>query len=290
MLTSLNKGHKISNSITATPHSSPSRHLVIVGKNSRLTQALIRAANSKQFSTTVIATSDCLYSSRLEDALDTLKDEGTSLFLSSAITNPQGDIGQIRAVNVFLPDSVARMLLERGGEIKLVTFGSALETKVRNPYFDSKVQMLDRLSPLLDSGLRHLHVRTHTLFGQQPPPEHSLLGQLVQAIRSRTSLEMSNGRQFRKYLTFDSFVHLLLDLDSKLSGKVQIGTNAAIQIGELINLLLQDYPEVPRPVRGTFGLQIGEPTDSNLVSSIQDDVVVDEDWQALMRSFLKGWL
>lgn len=261
-----------------------------MGKNSRLTQTLVRVAKLTQFSTTVISTSDCLYSTRLEDALDSLEEEEKSLFLSSAVTNPRGEIGQIKAVNVSLPDSVARRLLARGGEIQLVTFGSALETVVRNPYFDSKVEMLDRLSSFVDSGLRHLHVRTHTLFGQQPPPEHSLLGQLVEAIRSRTPLKMSSGDQFRKYLTFDSFVKLLLSLDSRLSGNVQVGTNSAIQVGELIDSLLQDYPEVPQPVRGSFGLQIGEPIDSSFLPSLRDDLVVDEDWQALMRSSLRGWL
>ena len=121
------------------------------------------------------------------------------LVFANGLTHPGLDPRELLRSNYEFPLALFAEWSDR--PYRFLTFGTVLETfrpiVETNPYVGSKYLLGLRVLGLNDPR-RYLHLRLHTLYGENPPP-HLFLGQMQKAIVSGHDFSMSPGNQLREY-------------------------------------------------------------------------------------------
>ena len=175
--------------------------------------------------------------------------------------------------------------------VRFVTFGSAFEELSNldsNHYLQSKKALANWIISR-DYG-NVLHIRTHSLLDDLPPPPFMLLGQLLDALQSGREFVLGSPSAFRQYFTFDDFAQASLEtalaaeyLESRI---VQIGGAVPVRLGELVECAIQHFnPSVTMRISNSQSWQSSE-------SDVHGDSVllrVPDSLDAAM-SHLQVWL
>tara|TARA_B100001093_G_scaffold464124_1_gene480745 strand:+ start:632 stop:1369 length:738 start_codon:yes stop_codon:yes gene_type:complete len=191
--------------------------IILIGKRSRLTQALCQKLQDCK----VVSTHGALNDKKFAGA--------NKIIISAAITNPWLAVDEINRINVDLPLSI----FENNPTAEIITFGTVLEKyeDVTNAYVDSK-RMLSEY--MLHETHNWKHYRLNTLYGIGEPKKHMFLSDLLCSIRSKSMFEMSTGQQTREYHHYcDVAAILKSELVTKKYGVLEISNGNPISLFNL---------------------------------------------------------
>jgi nucleoside-diphosphate-sugar epimerase len=174
----------------------------LIGSRGRLGRAIAR----QYADTRIMALDRSAYSDwHKSDAVDRISryfdrsGEGGTIFVASGILDPRAPRDELFDINYHLPRNLIQGAARLG--IKVVTFGTVMESlfDLGNPYVQSKRQLGDYVDQVAGNATPALHLRIHTLYGEGEPSPFMFLGQMLAAISSGASFQMTAGRQLREY-------------------------------------------------------------------------------------------
>jgi hypothetical protein len=223
-----------------------SRNILIVGKESNLSIYLaIRFAEanwkSERISLRHISSLDSTQRKALWRELS--KDYRCIIFSGAAIDPSLGE-KTLDFLNHQIPLEAIRSTTDLHDNNMVVTIGSALEgIAIHNPYIASKHKLGERALEKTYSGW--IHVRTHTLVGEQPPPSHMLLGQLLIALRNQSDFTIHGTHQVREYIHYEQFAGFLSEMIGDYvtcpSKTLQVGGKEITKVHELVQTLMSKF-------------------------------------------------
>jgi nucleoside-diphosphate-sugar epimerase len=125
------------------------------------------------------------------------------IFVVSGLLDPTADSADLSRINCHLPMNIIEGVAELG--IRVVTFGTIMETLLSrgNSYIQSKVALSRYLEQAVTNKRDVAHLRLHTLYGIGEPSPFMFLGQILNALRTRSPFEMTLGKQLREYHHFE---------------------------------------------------------------------------------------
>jgi len=186
-----------------------------------------------------------LKSSELTAEIDSLLklDDTDKNFLFYAVgeTNPAADSHALNRVNFELPRKILEASI--GLPVQIVTFGSVHEqTDISNPYMDSKKKLFSIFAEKSDA-IQWTHFQLHTLYSEDEPHRHMLLGQILSSIRSQQKLRMTNGLQIRQYHHVEDIIRIVLKTLEFSSPHVlqQINGPETLSIGRLAESIYEEF-------------------------------------------------
>lgn len=158
------------------------------------------------------------------------------VFVAAGILDPGLPTDEHQAINFLL----AKHVVEGAGALglRVVTFGTVteklLDGNTSNPYISSKIRLANFVEAYSANQPLPLHIRIHTLYGGGLPPSFMFLGQILQAMGSRSEFRMSPGSQLREYHHIDDEISAIVRLaTSPLSGVVDLSHGAPVTLKEL---------------------------------------------------------
>lgn len=208
-----------------------------------------------------------------------------------AIINPDEDPRLLRKVNVDMPLTGIRSFLDARPENRAATFGSALEgIALQNAYIASKKALFDELEAMVNPSI--MHIRTHTLVGQELPHPHMFLGQLVRAIHSQSDFLMHGTNQVRQFIHYRDFAQVAMEvIDSEVTDRrllTTVGATACTNLFELATQMMQRFNP-----RGRVNLDTSKAwtTDQTLTNQAENDLVTgSKDPTVQIQELFEGWL
>lgn len=161
--------------------------------------------------------------------------KSATLFVASGILAPSSTIDDHDKVNYLLPKNLIQGASKVG--IRTITFGTIMEQLIRdteNPYIASKIRLGDFISQFSQNCHLPLHIRIHTLYGGGLPSSFMFLGQMLQALQTKTLFKMSSGEQLREYHHIDDDIAAIFTLlNSGTRGITDISHGHAISLKKL---------------------------------------------------------
>ncbi|MDK4743667.1 NAD-dependent epimerase/dehydratase family protein [Rhizobium sp. CNPSo 3464] len=127
----------------------------------------------------------------------------STLFVASGLLDPHASDTDLSRINYSLPVNIIENVTDLG--IRVITFGTIMETLLSqgNAYVQSKVALSRYVSHAASNDRAVAHFRLHTLYGIGEPSPFMFLGQILNALRSRSPFEMTEGKQLREYHHFE---------------------------------------------------------------------------------------
>lgn len=121
------------------------------------------------------------------------------VFVAFGSINPGLPQDELIRTNFVLPKTIIEGSSAFG--LNVVTFGTVMEGEgfARNGYIESKIRLAEHVQQEVSKGNPALHVRMHTHYGIGRPSRFMFLGNLLEAIESKTTLRMSSGMQLREF-------------------------------------------------------------------------------------------
>lgn len=162
-------------------------------------------------------------------------DQG-AVFVAAGLLNPTLAGDDLDQVNYLLARHVV-LGAEMVG-LSAVSFGTVMEGIVgqdaANPYVASKIRLGRFMAEHAAQGGRSLHVRIHTLYGGGAPEPFMFLGQMYQALRSRSEFRMSSGEQLREYHHVDDDVRAIRTLvDAGVTGVIDLNHGRPLPLKDI---------------------------------------------------------
>ena len=153
------------------------------------------------------------------------------IFVAAGITDPRIDSNLLWGLNYKLPRNLIGATANSG--TRVITFGTIHESfTINNEYFASKRALGDYIGNIGSFGAVR-HFLLHTLYSDNPPPEHMFLGHIFKAIKTGSDLNMSPGKQLREFHHVDDIaqavIKLLLERESKMQD-VSAGNGIQIRV------------------------------------------------------------
>ncbi len=148
----------------------------------------------------------------------------------------------LRQVNYELPKNIIQALREE--EIKVITFGSILETLLpdHSAYSKSKVLLSNFLKNMKSSKINCIHVRLHTLYGGNKIHDQMFLGQIQYAIKHNQEFKMTAGKQLREYHHLDDVIYCIKwIIENSHSGIINLNNGKPIQLVELAKSIFASF-------------------------------------------------
>jgi len=168
-----------------------------------------------------------------------------NIVIAIGVTNANTSPELMRRINVDLPLRVAKIASELG--ITTITFGTVAEFFSGKPNLYVKSKM-DLYSSLEESGLLAQsvkHIRLHTLYGGLPSRSHMFVGQVVEAIRSRSEFRMTSGKQLREYHHVMEDAKMISKyIVSNISNPIVISHGNPLQLADLASYLFRNFGSV----------------------------------------------
>lgn len=147
----------------------------------------------------------------------------STVFVASGLLDPNLPEEDLVKVNYTLAKNVIDGASKIG--VKVITFGTVMESLIesKNPYVRSKKKLSEYVEKLAYDKMSIKHIRLHTLYGLGQPSPFMFLGQMLLAIKSNRSFEMTSGRQLREYHHLeDEAAAIRLISDSSVLGVVNL--------------------------------------------------------------------
>ncbi len=136
----------------------------------------------------------------------------SAVIVVSGVLDPHAPAEEIQKVNVSLPLHIAEGATKAG--LRVLTLGTVMEQLDGsvNAYIQSKIDLGRTVADMAASGQNIVHAQLHTLYGRGDPAPHMFLGQMLSALRKRTTFKMSPGQQLREYHHVDDLAAALIRL------------------------------------------------------------------------------
>ncbi|GAA6143330.1 NAD-dependent epimerase/dehydratase family protein [Hydrogenophaga sp. 5NK40-0174] len=170
---------------------------------------------------------------------------GSTVIVASGILDPRAPAEQIKKVNVALPTRIAEGASMAG--LRVLTLGTIMEhlEDSSNAYIQSKIALGRTVTEMAASGDNTVHAQLHTLYGGGPPAPHMFLGQMLSALRKRTTFNMSPGHQLREYHHVEDLAAALIRLiDQPVTGITTISHGSPTSLRDLA---LYIYEQLDQP-------------------------------------------
>lgn len=168
-------------------------------------------------------------------------DSNDIIFICIGVTNPNSRLDELDKINFQIPKNILNTAHSVGCQI--FSFGSIHEnSKIINPYLQSKNKLLNFISSETNMS-NHRHLQLHTIYGINAPKKHMLLGQIKDAIESKSELKMTSGEQFREYWHAADIATLVLskNLVSTFGRVEQISSGRSFQIKKLAVQIFEHF-------------------------------------------------
>lgn len=269
------------------------RHACIVGANSILTTYLEEYLSEKYQSVSKVSSNvmTSMNSSDLRRYWQAEAVRSDLLLWSGAVLIPDADAGTLKRVNVDTPLAAIQSFVEGRPENRVVTFGSALEgIALQNPYIASKKALFDELKGMGNPNV--MHVRTHTLIGEELPHGHMFLGQLLRAIQAKENFLMHGTKQVRQFIHYRDFAQATVKAVQSEVPAFQplttVGARASTNLFMLATLLMEHFNP-----KGCVELDTSKawPTDQTSSNQAENDVLIGPDNPAQqIQELMEGWL
>jgi len=182
-------------------------------------------------------------------------DVKTELFYALGNTNPGVDRQILDELNYQLPKKI--IMAASDLPIRMISFGSVHElSDISNPYMDSKRKFANFLAER-SSDFSYRHFLLHTLYSDDLPHSHMLLGQMLNSIRLKQELKMTSGLQLRQYHHVEDVVRFVLEklTDYEINSQECVNGPETIQIRELATRIFREFASLEL-------LKLGEVKDS----------------------------
>jgi nucleoside-diphosphate-sugar epimerase len=154
------------------------------------------------------------------------------IFVAAGITDSRVDPALLWSLNYHLPKNLISSTANLGSRI--ITFGTIHESfTINNEYFASK-RALGNFVRNTQEFNNARHFLLHTLYSDDPPPEHMFLGQMFKALKTGVAFNMSNGKQLREFHHVDDITKAVFKLLQSTESRSQdISTGSGMQIRKL---------------------------------------------------------
>lgn len=171
---------------------------ILIGENSRLTQALCKELQH----TKIVSATDAVTYNKFGNI--------KKIIITAAITDPRQSIDMINQININLPVAIC----ENNPMAEIITFGTTLEKhkNIANPYVESKRILC---SEMLQRTEKWKHFRLNTLYGIGEPKKHMFLADLLLSIKSKSNFQMGSGHQLREYHHYNDVAAIIKSEFSK---------------------------------------------------------------------------
>ena len=195
--------------------------------------------------------------------------DGGIVYIAAGVIDPKKPAEDHQRVNFLLPRNVIVGATRLG--LRVVSFGSIMEEIVEgatNPYFASKIQLGNFVEAFASTSPLVLHIRIHTLYGGGLPDRFMFLGQLLQAIASRSGFNMSAGTQLREYHHIDDEVAAISALvAAETSGVVNLSHGEPVTLRDLASYIFEQFDcsellrigSLAAPPNDNFGMAFERP-------------------------------
>lgn len=272
--------------------SSPKR-LCLVGKHSELTKYLIPALSEKDLRVELLSLRDISKLDELERRRiwEGLASSGAQILWVGAIIDPSFDSREIMRVNYELPIEALESIRHSSRDSLIITFGSALEnSQTPNPYLFSKLSLARAIQELNSEA--SVHIRTHTLVSDSPPPGHMFLGQLFLAAKLGQNLTIKSPGQMREYVDARAFSRFIVNevLDNQLPsrrGVTTVGNGDPIEISMLADEIMREHSPNSQISRGQVEART---TFLNQPNSQNDLIISSERSSELVIRKFRTWM
>lgn len=239
--------------------------IFIVGGRGRLGQALLQQYSPDE----VVSLERTEYEHwAADDSLSSIAeyfsqhaDENSVVYICSGLLDPRLPARSLHEVNFHLPRNILRATSPLG--VRAVTFGTAMEsTLTANPYVNSKLQLSQYVEESNRTRQHATHIRIHTLYGSAEPSPFMFLGQILQALRTDTPFEMTQGRQLREYHHVDDDAAAIKSLeDTHIGGIVELSHGLPVTLRKLAEAIFDAFGKsdllqlgaLPEPMQENFG-------------------------------------
>lgn len=197
--------------------------------------------------------------------------DGGTVYVACGLLDPRLEPGQLASVNLDLPSNVIDGAGAQG--LRVVTFGTVMERLLaqQNPYVRSKAALAEHVASRVAAGADVAHFQVHTLFGGGEPSPFMFLGLIVHALRTRTPLRMTQGRQLREYHHVDDEARAILMLNGAgRRGVSDVSSGAPVSLRVLAETCFSAFG-------ASNLLQVGaipEPADENYATVFARDALL----------------
>lgn len=210
---------------------------VVLGASGRLGSAICAALGDGEFVAPARSVYENWWQPDAESAIGALLDRQASavdcIFVAAGVIDPRAPDAEHECVNLQLPRQVLRAAAPR--RIRVVTFGTMMEIislrAETSAYVGSKLALAREV---LAAKQNVLHIRINTLYGGPKPSPHMFVGQMVDALISRSPFRMSPGLQLREYHHVDDDARAIIALGaSTQQGVFDLHHGAPVSLAEL---------------------------------------------------------
>ncbi len=168
------------------------------------------------------------------------------VYIATGIIDPKIPNVEHDKVNFLMAKHVIEGVSKLG--FRVVTFGTIMEEIINpvsaNPYILSKIKLRDFVYEFTakHSSISHLHIRIHTLYGGGIPDKFMFLGQLYNAITSKTPFYMTSGLQLREYHHIDDEAKAILAIaESNINGVINLSHGKPVTLKELAEYVFKQF-------------------------------------------------
>lgn len=270
-----------------------SRNIAVVGANSRLSHHLVPELKKLDWGLKLLSLSEIsgLRTSERHQLWRSISEQFDTVVFSAAAIDPALPKHQLDLINYKIPIAAIQSLSEGSSPPVIITLGSALEGIASdNFYIDTKNRLSLECASLQFGNWTHL--RTHTLLGSAPPPQHMLMGQLLSALKHKSDFTVHGTYQVREYLHYEQFAAFIVDLllgeVETLAGVHQVGGKEKTILYPLVEQIMKKYnPKSTLFVNENLSWR----TDQTLLNARSNDFELNNPTGLdLALSLVPGWL
>lgn len=171
-----------------------------------------------------------------------------TIFITAGILDPALPLSEHESINYELPKNIIESVNKPGWRV--ITFGTVLEKligdKTQNPYVISKLRLANFIKNHAADKASALHIRLHTLYGgMQPPHAFMFLGQLLNAMHSKSEFKMTSGEQLREYHHIEDAAKAIWYLSrSTLTGITQLSHGQPEKLKDIAQHVLNAFAQL----------------------------------------------
>jgi len=270
------------------------KRIALVGKDSKLSSYMLGQFALHQWEHEVLSLRklSTMTSEERSAFWDSSRHKFDTFIFAAAVIDPSSSKKTLNFLNFEIPTHAIEIMWRANEPKQFLTLGSALEgVATENPYIASKHRLGVRASDGDIEGWTH--IRTHTLVGRTPPPKHMMLGQLLEALRSKTDFTIHGTKQMREYIHYDQFAAFVTDVldgpDARnLPPTLQVGGTEKTLVADLVKgLMVKFNPESRLHVDESLGWSSDQTVQTAAVNdfTLQTPKALD-----LVGLLAKNWL
>jgi len=220
----------------------------VIGSRGRLGRAIVSSLKPNE----VVALNRSVYSDWWRagsvDAIAKFFERSAStasaVYVAAGIIDPKRPAAEHDQINLHLAKNIIEGATKAG--LRTVTFGTVMERIVSdatsNPYFSSKIRLGKFVSEFASNNKQAMHIRIHTLYGGGPPDKFMFLGQMLNAIATRTTFNMSPGNQLREYHHIEDEVAAIFALvEARTSGVIDLSHGEPVTLKQLATFTFNQF-------------------------------------------------